>query len=103
MKFDTPNYQGPGIYRHYKGGVYVVVGFVRLEWNEGLGVAYMTTDPEHREQHFYKGALFTVRPLEASDGPDAFNDIVDVNGIPTRRFERLDQGVEFVAGSGVNF
>jgi hypothetical protein len=70
------NWHGPGTYEHYKGGLYVAIGLVRLEWNNGTGVAYMTTDPEHRREQFYAGTMFTIRPLNEHDGDDCWNSMV---------------------------
>jgi hypothetical protein len=70
------NYQGPGIYEHYKGGHYIVLGKVRLEWNNGEGVAYMTLDREHQRENFYEDVLFVVRPLNQADGEDCWNSMV---------------------------
>lgn len=92
MRF-MQNYEGPGIYEHYKGGTYVVVGKVRLEWNEGEGVAYMTTDPEHREEQFYKDFMFTIRPLDFDDCcqgmSDPWNTCVIVDGVEVPRFKKI--------------
>jgi hypothetical protein len=70
------NWQGPGIYEHYKGGYYVAVGLIRIEHDESEAVAYMTLDPDHREEQFYRGFLFTARPLNEKDGPDCWNSMV---------------------------
>jgi hypothetical protein len=98
----TPhNYEGPGLYEHYKGGIYVVVGTIRLEYNESTLVGYMTTDPEHRVDHFYKGFLLTGRPLNPDDGPDCWNSLVEVNGKRVPRFKRIDREAHG-SGAGVN-
>ncbi len=69
-------YEGPGIYRHYKGGFYIAAGLVRLEYNDKVHVLYQTLDPEHRKDQFHRGLLGTVRPLTEAEGPDWFNDVL---------------------------
>lgn len=66
-------YTGPGLYRHWKGGRYLVFGLVRLEHNNTVHVLYTTLSEQHREDAFHKGMIGTVRPLNDEDGPDAFN------------------------------
>lgn len=83
------NWQGPGIYEHYKGGHYVAVGLVRKEDDETSWVAYMTTDPEHREDQFYKGFMFTVRPLNPKDGLDPWNSFGVIGDKLIPRFQKI--------------
>jgi len=83
------NWQGPGVYEHYKGGHYVAVGLVRMEWNDRIGVAYMTTDPERRREAFYRDVMFIIRPLNDEDGDDCWNSMVEHNGEQVRRFKMV--------------
>lgn len=72
----SDNYKGPGVYRHYKGGIYIVFGLCRLEWSNRQGVIYMTLDRDHARDNWYKGMFGVVRPLNKEDGDDAFNLLV---------------------------
>jgi hypothetical protein len=83
------NWQGPGIYEHYKGGHYIAIGLVRLEWNGGQGVAYMTLDPERQRDRFYENVMFTVRPLNEDDGEDCWNSMVERDGEQVPRFKKV--------------
>jgi hypothetical protein len=83
------NWQGPGVYEHYKGGHYIAVGLVRVEYDESEAVAYMTLDQEHREDQFYRGFLFTIRPLNPKDGPDPWNSFGVIGDKLIPRFTKL--------------
>lgn len=74
------NYEGPGRYRHYKGGTYNVVGKGEHETTGALLVIYWSDSKEHTAARAARGADFVLRPLNEADGPDAWND--DVDGTP---------------------
>ena len=64
----------PGKYKHYKGGVYEVIGVARHSETLEKMVVYMHDD----------GALW-VRPL------DMFNETVEVAGEQVPRFKKLEE------------
>lgn len=69
-----PGDPAPGRYRHYKGGLYTVIGIARHSETGELLVVYR---PEYGERAFW------VRPLAM------FNETVDIEGRLIPRFERL--------------
>lgn len=85
------SYQGPGSYRHYKGGTYNVVGIGEHETTLAQFVIYWSDSEEHSAQRAARGADFILRPLNPTDGPDAWNEHVD--GKP--RFEPIAGVVKF--------
>lgn len=64
----------PGRYRHYKGGLYTVVGIARHSETGEFLVVYR---PEYGERAFW------VRPVTM------FNESVQIEGKSIPRFERL--------------
>lgn len=83
------NYDGPGVYKHYKGGLYIVFGLSKLEYNEGIHVAYMTLNRERQRDNWYNGFFCIFRPLEPADGPDCWNSLVEYEGEITPRFVKV--------------
>lgn len=73
MMNEPQNSPEPGLYKHYKGGEYRVVGMVRHSETEEWLVYY---------QCMYGDFGFWVRPL------NMFNDTVLVNGKEVKRFQR---------------
>lgn len=69
-----PGDPAPGRYRHYKGGLYTVIGIARHSETGELLVVYR---PEYGERAFW------VRPLAM------FNETVEIEGRLLPRFERL--------------
>lgn len=69
-----PGDPAPGRYRHYKGGLYTVIGIARHSETGELLVVYR---PEYGERAFW------VRPLAM------FNETVEIEGRLIPRFERL--------------
>lgn len=69
-----PGDPAPGRYRHYKGGLYTVIGIARHSETGELLVVYR---PEYGERAFW------VRPLAM------FNETVQIEGRLIPRFERL--------------
>jgi hypothetical protein len=61
----------PGVYRHYKGGMYDVIGVARHSETDESLVVYR---PQYGEKHLW------VRPLAM------FTETVTVDGLPQRRF-----------------
>lgn len=60
-------YEGPGMYRHYKGGHYLVLGLAVHE-SEGTDfVVYVSMDPAHQGDRMTVGRTFVARPLERHD------------------------------------
>lgn len=72
-------YEGPGLYRHYKGGYYRVVGLAEHESTGAKLVVYHSYNIEHDISRATRGANFVVRPLNAEDGDDAWNTHVEDN------------------------
>ncbi len=64
----------PGRYRHYKGGEYEVVGVVRHS---------ETLEPMVLYRPLYNDSGLWVRPC------DMFVGLVEIDGVPQLRFERL--------------
>jgi hypothetical protein len=65
----------PGRYQHYKGKYYVVFGVAKHSETEEELVVYRTD---------YGDRSLWVRPLTM------FTETVEVNGVPTPRFRRVD-------------
>lgn len=85
-----PNYEGPGKYRHYGGGTYDAIGVGEHETTGALLVIYTSDSLEHTVARADRGAGYILRPLNAGDGPSAWND--DVGGVP--RFRKIeDEGM----------
>ncbi len=80
------NYEGPGIYQHYKGGHYRAIGVARHESTRAKMVIYHSYDIDHDLGRWMDGVDFVVRPLSADDGADAWNDDVRI-GVP--RFKKV--------------
>jgi hypothetical protein len=82
------SYEGPGRYRHYKGGTYVVLGVAEDELTHSFReVIYRSESAEHEARRAGRGADFICRPLNAIDGADAFNE-------PAGRFTKIDGEVK---------
>lgn len=68
----------PGLYRHYKGGLYTAICIVTHHETRDPMVLYVS--------HTYGG--LNVRPLHGMPGDeDAWSDKVEVDGVSTPRFE----------------
>lgn len=66
-------YEGPGIYKHYKGGHYKVLGLARHEDTTARLVIYHSYSLAHELERVVVGIDFIARPLEPMDGESAFN------------------------------
>ena len=71
-------YEGPGIYRHYKGGHYRVIGIAQHHDSGAKVVIYHSYNLEHDLPRFQEGVDFILRPLDKIDADemgetDAFN------------------------------
>lgn len=71
-------YFGPGIYEHYKGGHYRVVGLGQHESTGAKFVIYHSYSVDHDLKRFVDGIDFVIRPLNSIDGGDAWNENVQV-------------------------
>lgn len=75
-------YEGPGLYAHYKGGVYYVLGVAEHESDtreDGTPVqlvVYISLSKDHQLDRHERGADFVLRPYGPHDGVDPFNDEV---------------------------
>lgn len=78
-------YEGPGIYRHYKGGYYKVIDIAEHESTGEKTVVYHSYNIEYEISRAQRGINLVNRPLNAEDGGDAWN--TEVNGQP--RFVKL--------------
>lgn len=67
------SYEGPGPYRHYKGGLYTAIGLGEHEATGAKLVVYVSHDSDHAVARAARGLNFVLRPLDESDGPDAWN------------------------------
>lgn len=65
-----------GLYRHYKGGHYTVLGVARHSETEELFVVYR---PEYGEKQLW------IRPLVM------FQELIEINGEYQPRFQRIEQ------------
>lgn len=83
------NYDGPGIYLHYKGGHYRVLGIAQPEADGPLVVVYHSYSIYNEMARHAVGVDFVTRPLHSADGEDAFNDLVNVTGVHRPRFEKI--------------
>jgi hypothetical protein len=75
------SYAGPGLYRHYKGGHYRVLGVAVHESTGAKLVIYRSYDVGHELERAGFGVDFVARPLNTEDGEDAFNERVRVDDI----------------------
>jgi hypothetical protein len=66
-------YEGPGIYMHYKGGHYRVIGVAKHESTSQKLVIYHSYSVGHDLGRWMEGVDFVARPLNSDDGDDAFN------------------------------
>jgi hypothetical protein len=83
---EPENYQGPGLYRHYKGGVYLVHRLGIYEPTGAVCVIYEPVEPVKRAEmagDFSAMCMTDVRPL------DVFNESVEVDGKTMPRFTLL--------------
>lgn len=77
----------PGIYRHYKGDHYVVIG---------LGVHHESREPYVIYVSLAKGTI-NLRPLYPVTGDfDGFRSNVTVKGQTVKRFEYIGRSIEVV-------
>lgn len=70
------SYDGPGIYQHYKGGYYRVLGVAKHESSDIKLVIYHSYSLDHDMSRWMEGVDWVARPLNQEDGPDAFNDLL---------------------------
>lgn len=70
-----------GIYKHYKGGLYMVLGVARHEETREKLVAYIQLSGKY-------GAKIWVRPY------DSFMESVEINGVVKPRFVYIGEEVE---------
>jgi hypothetical protein len=71
-------YSGPGIYQHYKGGYYRVLGVSQHESGGQRLVIYHSYSVEHEVERMREDVDFVARPLNAADGEDPFNALVTI-------------------------
>lgn len=84
-------YEGPGIYRHYKGDYYRVIGTSEHESTGEITVVYHSYNIEHEISRAQRGINLRNRPLNAEDGKDAWNTEVDGNSRFVKlRFDTFD-------------
>lgn len=67
-------YDGPGVYLHYKGGFYRVLGVGRMEATHEKVVIYHSYNIDHDLPRVSEGVDFVCCSLDADDGEDAFNE-----------------------------
>ena len=75
------NYNGPGMYQHYKGGYYRVFGLAQHEATGARGVIYSSYNIHHDKARFEDGVDFVFRPLNPEDGEDCWNSFA-ANDVP---------------------
>lgn len=63
METKTPKEITPGIYQHYKGPKYMVVGVARHSNTEERGVVYIPLEPHGKEV-----PMLSWRPVDGEDG-----------------------------------
>lgn len=83
-------YEGPGIYQHYKGGYYRVLGVAQSEYCDQRFVIYHSYSVPHDLARLRSKIDFVARPLNSADGPDAFNESIRVDfGEHLPRFHKV--------------
>ena len=89
------SYEGPGRYRHYKGGEYDVIGVGQHESTGARLVIYTSRSEAHAAELEGRGADAWLRPLNNEDGPDAWNELASEYSQPgVERFVRIDDEQE---------
>lgn len=87
------SYEGPGVYRHYKGGHYRAWGVAQHESMGAKLVIYSSYDLDHDLGRWAEGVDFVARPLNPEDGEDAFNEsvfgVAADRDMPVARFTRV--------------
>lgn len=87
------SYEGPGLYWHYKGDVYIALGVAEDEaTKKKREVIYLSCSVAHTAFRASRGVQFIRRPLNTEDGPDAWNEMIGdaANEDALRpRFEKL--------------
>ena len=63
METKVPAFVIPGIYQHYKGPKYMVMGVARHANTEERGVVYMPLEPHGKEV-----PMLCYRPVDGEDG-----------------------------------
>lgn len=86
-------YDGPGIYRHYKGGYYRVLGVAKHESDGFCTVIYHSYSVEHDLDRWMEGADYVARPLNREDGIDPFNEMVPQTNFPPDFLPRFQKVV----------
>lgn len=76
-EFDNKPHIETGLYRHYKGGIYRVLGVGRHTENDEYFVVYAPAEPKPELPEFW------LRPY------DMFVETIDIDGKTQPRFERL--------------
>ena len=84
-------YDGPGIYRHYKGGYYRVLGVAKHESDGKKLVIYHSYSVDHDMDRWMDGVDWVARPLNAEDGPDPFNEMVPQRNFPPDFLPRFEK------------
>jgi hypothetical protein len=83
------SYEGPGRYRHHKGGEYHAFGVGRHESTGAKYVIYVASEPNGEVPA--DPGLVLLRPLNNEDGPDAWNELASEYSQPgVERFVRVD-------------
>lgn len=67
------SYDGPGVYRHYKGGLYGAIGVAEHETTGQKTVIYRSFDGDRTAARLARGVDYINRPLNEEDGADAWN------------------------------
>lgn len=90
------SYDGPGVYRHYKGPLYDVLDVAEHESTGQRFVIYKSRSLTHNAERLARGAGLIARPLTIEDclaqsAQNPFNAPLTVGGEPIERFEKVDE------------
>lgn len=90
------SYNGPGVYRHYKGGLFDAVGVAEHESTGQRFIIYKSRSIEYNAERLARGADLIARPADIEDclpqsAHDPFNAPLAIGGVPVERFEKIDE------------
>lgn len=74
-----------GIYRHYKGGYYLLIGIAKMDGANDRFAVYVPLHP-------YPGCVMTIRPLRE------FTQTVEIDGLRCSRFRWVGEVTETAPG-----
>jgi hypothetical protein len=87
-------YEGPGLYQHYKGGYYQVLGIGQDEASDRRYVVYISLSSEHQLSRNGEDVTFVLRPQSEHDVifphiDRPFDEPTMINGEQVERFMKV--------------